>query len=64
MIVAILIAAVITIVLLAIGKLVEDKLSPNPIPAGWSWVVWLIIVLLIIVAWWNLVVGPHIGPIP
>lgn len=64
MVVAIIIALVITVVLLALGNLVQQKLSPNPIPGDWVWVVWLVVVILIILAWWNLVLAPHIGPLP
>ena len=64
MIISIIIAFVITVVLIALGNLAQTKLSPRPIPAEWVWVVWVIVVLLIIVAWWNLVIGAHIGPLP
>lgn len=64
MIVAIIIAFVITVVLLGIGGLIEKKLSPRPIPSEWTWCAWVILILLIVVAWWNLVVGPRIGPLP
>lgn len=64
MIFAIVVAFVITIVLIALGELIQRKLTPTPIPAEWVWVVWVVVVLLIAVAWWNLVVGPRIGPIP
>ena len=64
MVVAIIIAFVLSIVLSGLGSLISQKLSPRPIPSDWVWVVWVIVVLLIIVVWWNLVVGPHIGPLP
>jgi hypothetical protein len=64
MIVAILIAFIVTVVLIALGNLIQSKLSPQPIPGDWVWVVWVIVVLLIVVVWWNLVIGPHIGPLP
>lgn len=64
MIVGILIALVVTVVLLALGNLVQQKLSPKPIPADWVWVTWLVVVILIVLAWWNLVIGQHVGPLP
>jgi hypothetical protein len=64
MIVAIIIAFVITVVLIALGNLIQSKLCPKPIPAEWVWVVWVVVVVLIVAAWWNLVIGPHIGPLP
>lgn len=64
MIVAIIIAFVITVVLIALGNLIQTKLSPRPIPPEWVWVVWVVVVVLIVVTWWNLVIGAHIGPLP
>lgn len=64
MIVAIVLAFICTVVLLALGRLVERKLSPNPIPADWVWCVWVVVVVLVCVAWWRLVIGQFIGPLP
>ena len=64
MIVSILLALLATVIILALAKLVERKLSPNPIPGDWVWCVWVIAVILIIVAWWRMVLGDLVGPMP
>lgn len=61
MIVAILIALLVTVLVYALANLIVRKL---PVPAEFVWIVWLIAIILIVFVWWNRVLEPLIGPMP
>ena len=61
MVVAIVIALLVTILVYALASLVVRKL---PIPGEFVWLVWLIAIILIVLVWWNRVLEPLIGPLP
>lgn len=61
MIVAIIIAIVVTAVVYFLADIIVQKM---PIRAELVWLVWLVAILIIVVAWWRLVIDPAIGPLP
>lgn len=61
MIVAILIALLVTVLVYALASLIVRKL---PVPAEFVWIVWLVAIILIVLVWWNRVLEPLIGPLP
>ena len=60
MIVAILIALLVTVIIYFLASLAVSKL---PVPAEFVWVVWLVAVILIVLVWWR-VIAPYVGPLP
>lgn len=60
MIVGILIALLVTVIIFVLAKLACQKV----VPGEYHRIVWLIAIVLIIVVWWNRVLGPLIGPLP
>jgi len=61
MIVAILIALLVTVLIYALASLICRKL---PVPAEFVWVIWVIAIILIVLVWWNRVLAGLIGPLP
>lgn len=61
MIVAILIALLISVVIYALASLIVNRL---PVPAEFVWLVWVVAIILIVLVWWNRVLEPLIGPLP
>lgn len=61
MIVAILIALLVTVLVYALASLIVRKL---PVPSEFVWIVWLVAIILIVLVWWNRVLEPLIGPLP
>jgi hypothetical protein len=61
MIVALITAIIVTAVVYFLAALVVEKM---PIRAEFVWLVWLVAILIIVVAWWRLVLEPLIGPLP
>lgn len=64
MVVTLFICIVVTVVILFLAGLAAGKLSPAPIPAEFAWVVWVIAIVLILVAWWRIFLAPIMGPLP
>lgn len=60
MIVAILVALLVSVIIYAVASLVTRKL---PVPAEFVWVVWLVAIILIVIVWWR-VIAPYVGPLP
>lgn len=60
MVVSIIIALIVSVIIYALATLVVTKL---PVPQPFTWVVWLIAILLIILVWWR-VIAPYMGPLP
>ena len=60
MIIAIIIAIVVTVILCFLANLIISKM---PIPSEFVWLVWLIVILLIVLVWWR-VIAPYVGPLP
>ena len=60
MIVAILIALLVTVIIYFLASLVVSKL---PVPAELVWVVWLVAIILIVLVWWR-VIAPYVGGLP
>lgn len=61
MVVAILIALLVTVIIYALASLIVRKL---PVPAEFVWLVWLVAIVLIIIVWWVRVLEPLMGPLP
>lgn len=61
MVAGILIALLITVLIYALATLACRKL---PVPPEFTWVVWLIAIILIVFVWWNRVLATLIGPLP
>jgi hypothetical protein len=61
MIIAILIALLISVVVYALTSLIVRKL---PIPGELVWVCWLVAIIIIVIVWWVRVLGPLVGPLP
>jgi hypothetical protein len=64
MIVALVTCIIVTAVILFLAGLTAEKLSPSPIPSAYIWLVWVIAIVLIVVAWWRLFLAPIMGPLP
>jgi hypothetical protein len=60
MIVAILVALLVTVIVYGLTRMACDKV----IAAEYQWIAWLVAIVLIVVAWWRLVLGELIGPLP
>ena len=60
MIVAILIAILVTVIVCFLANLVVSKM---PIPSELVWLVWLVAIILIVLVWWR-VIAPYVGPLP
>jgi uncharacterized membrane protein YczE len=61
MIVAILVALLVTVIIYALASLIVRKL---PVPPEMAWIVWAVAILLIAIVWWVRVLAPLIGPLP
>jgi hypothetical protein len=61
MIVAILIALLVSVVIYALASLITRKL---PVPGEFVWLVWLVAIMLIVIVWWVRVLAPLMGPLP
>lgn len=61
MVVAILVALLISVIIYALASLIVRKL---PVPAEFVWLVWLVAIILIVVVWWARVLEPLMGPLP
>lgn len=60
MVIAILIALLLSVVIYALATLIVRKL-----PVGeFAWVVWVVAIILIVVVWWVRVLEPLVGPLP
>ena len=61
MIAGILIALLISVIIYALAALIVRKL---PVPGEFVWLIWVVAIILIVLVWWNRVLGPLVGPLP
>ena len=60
MVVAILVALLVSVIIYALASLITRKL---PVPAEFVWLVWLVAIVLIVIVWWRVISG-LVGPLP